>query len=744
MTDRKIRAAWMSEKFWRKSRLAHSFALLSVVALAATGTFAVEESAGLLGSGLSGIFPSAPPADLSEDEFAKLDGNWADWSKSAAATVADFYSKLEGSDAAAQRKALGTLKVKQDVLRRALDDSKYNSLHGPLTALYNSLTLRIEFAEAALDTLELDGKQIAAGKTKSRSSSLLQSIQSLENYLSTIGNGTLWLPYFNVTELKTALTDDANGPAAIAAAKQAQSNLKSRDYVLDPQQKTFTHHYTFESYSNAIDQYLAVAPWNNPEEATKKLRAEFKALASALDTYASSGEKAGELRDAFSRARYVSADGGDRLSAALQKRLFNYNLRFLVTENFLNRLMSQNKSEQGRVTDFVLGANVSGNQITNTTVSVDLKPSSNTARFDLRLNGNINSNTAGVTPQATVYTLGNHTFLATKEVNFDGLNFSTMPATISVNPHNTTTGIATKLSGIPIIGRIAHSIASDQVEEKRGQAEAIAASRVQDGVLPRFNQEVDRNFAEQGYKLNNEVFSGLRATGLFPDTYSYTTTDQLLTVSARVMSPHQIGGDIPESRLLSASGATALIHETAFNNAIDQIGLAGQAVTEAELKAKVEAFVTKATNKPFKFETPAPTKPAEGEGEEEKALNAIIFAPVDPIRVRIVDNELSIVIRAGFKQEGKDDIPTQEITVPLSLESTGRQILAKAGNVIVEATEGQGGGVGVRAVVKRKIQSLLPDRTLDGKVELKTPDKIVVAYITKLLLVDGWLAVSID
>ena len=742
MTDRKIRAAWMSERFWRKSRLAQSFALLSVVALAATGIFAVEESAGLVGSGLSGIFPSSPPADLSEDEFAKLDGNWSEWSKNAAAAVAEFYSKLEGSDPAAQRKALGVLKVKQDVLRRALDDSKYNSIHGPLTALYNSLTLRIEFAEAALDTLELDGKQIVAGKIRSRSSALISSIQSLENYLATIGNGTLWLPYFHASELKAALIADPEGSAAINEAVKAQVSLKNRDSVLDQQQKSFTHKAAFESYSSALDQYLAAANWLSPEEASKKLRAEFKSLAAALDTYASSGEKAAELRDAFSRTRYVAADGGDRLASALQKRLFNYNLRLLVTEDFLNRLMSQNKTEQGQVVDFVLGANVSGNQITNTTVNVDLKPSSNTARFDLRLNGNINSNTAGVTPEATVYTIGNHTFTATKEVNFDGLTFSTLPAAIAVNPHNTTTGIATKFSGIPILGRIANSIAADQVEAKRGEAEAIAASRVQDGVLPRFNQEVDRNFAEQGYKLNNEVFSGLRATGLFPDTFNYQTTDQLLTINARVMASHQIAGDTPESRLLSTSGATALVHETALNNALGQIGLAGQTVTEDELKAKIEAFISKATNKPFKFQA-APPKQA-SEDEEEKSLNAIIFAAVDPIRVRVSDNELTIVIRAGFKQEGKDDIPTQEITVPISLEAKGHQILAKAGNVVVAASEGQGGGVGVRAVVRKKIQSVLPDRTVDGKVEIKTPEKTVVAYVSKLKLVDGWVVVGID
>ena len=741
MSNQMNRASWMSERFWRRSRLAQSAALLGVVALAATGTFAVEEASRVVGNGLGGIFSTTPPEDLSAEEFAKLDGNWSEWSKGTAEAVTDFYAKLETSDAATQRKSLSNLKIKQDVMRRALNDSRYDSLRGPLTSLYNSLTLRIDFAEAALDTLDLDGKQIAASKTRARSSSLLSSIQNLENYLASVGNGSLWLTYFHIPELKSALTADPEGPAGLAAAAKTQAHLMTRNTALDASQKAFTNHWSFQSLSSTVDQYVAAARWTNPAEATGKLRADLKSLSTALDTYASSGEKAGELRDSFARARYDAPDNGDRLASTLQKHLFNYNLRVLVSEAFLNRLMSQNRVEQGPVNDFILGANVYGNQITNTAVDVDLKPSSNTVRFDLRLNGNINSNTQGVTPQATVYTIGNHTFNARKEINFDGQTFSTMPATIAVSPRNTTTGISTQMSGIPIIGRIAQQIASEQVEAKRGEAESIAASRVQDNVLPRFNQDVDRSFAEQGDKLNREVFSGLRATKLFPDTYNYQSTDQLMTMNARVMSPHQIGGDLPDSRLMSVTGATALVHETALNNAIDQMDLAGQTVTEAELKAKIEAFLTKALNRPYKFQAEAPVAATD---EDEKALNGIIFAAVDPIRIRVTNDELIIVIRAGFKQEGKEDIPTREITVPISLEAAGNQILAKRANVIVAAAEGQGGGVAINAVVRKKIQSVLPDRAVDSKIEIKTPEKIVIAHVTKIKLVDGWLVINID
>jgi hypothetical protein len=607
-----------------------------------------------------------------------------------------------------------------------------------LTALYSSLQLRIEFADATLDTLELDGSKLAAEQTKARAREVQNAITALENYLATIGNGNLWIPYFKVDALKSALQTDPEGAATVDAASQTVAVLQGRDSHLDDQQKSFTHRPQFDRLSTAASQLVAAAAWKNAPQAIDKLRTELKAFNDALDTYLSTGEKASEVRHAFGRVRFASADGGSRLASTLQKRLFNYNLRVVANEDFLNKLMSQTRREVGPVVDFIMGANVSGCQVTDTVVSVNLKPSSTTARFDLNLQGNIHSNTQGVTPQATVLTEGNHTFIASKEVNFDGLNFSTLPATISVQPHNTTRGISTRVSGVPILGRIANRIAAGQVEARGPEAAAIAESRVRDGVLPRFNSEVDSSFAKEGAKLNTEVFGGLRAAGVFPDTYSYQTTDRLLKVNARVMSEDQIGADIPENAMITSSGAVALLHESLMNNSIDHMGLAGQTLTEPELRGKIEEFISKMTNRPFKIDAPPP---AEG---DEKGPNAIIFAKTDPVRVRIQDGVLTLIIRAGFKQEGKEDIPMREVTVPITFTLQGHQILMQTGNIIVTAAEGEGGGISINAVVRKKVQFSLPDRTVDADIVVKGPEKTATVHVTRIMLIDGWASVSID
>lgn len=732
-------AATARLSFWRRGNLVRGFATLGVVACVATGTWAVEE--GKLNLGLRGIFPNAAPPELAAEEFAKLNGNWADWSKTTAESVADFYAKLETADAAGQRTALKSLQAKLDVMQRAIDDPRYRSLLEPLTLMHARLSQRVDFAEAALDTLETDPQKVRASKLSEQAKGVTTAIAELQTYLNSIPNGKLWLPYVRAEAVQKSLTADAASEGSITAVREAKDRIAGREGLSDAVQKEFLSRPAFLHYEASLDQYLTAVAWQPPAPNEPELRSQLKALLDSADNYAASRatEDAVKARAAFAAITKVAADGGDRLSNVLQRYVFNYNVRVIASEEFLNRLLADARTENGRVVDNVLGANVSGNQTTSTRVGVDLLPSGRTARFDLTLNGNIVSNTVGVTSEASVYTQGNHQFLARKEINFDGVKFVTSPASITVNPHNTTTGINVNVGGL--FSGIAQNIANQEVEARRGAAEAIAAQRIRENVLPKFNAEVDKNFAEAGGKLEAEVFSGLKATGLYPDSYLYSTTDTTLKLNTRLMAPTELGADLPATPAVAERGATLLMHETAVNNAIDRMELAGQTLTEPQLREKMEKFLSKALNKPVKLE--APPKPAGDAADEDSGPSTIMFAAADPIRVQFENGELTLVIRAGFKQEGKDDIPTREISVPITFEVKDNKIIVSRGNVSVAAADGEGGGIAINGVVRKKIQSALPDREVDGKVELKGPKSTVVTNVSAIKLTDGWVHISV-
>src|SRR5262249_43519365 len=104
------------------------------------------------------------------------------------------------------------------------------------------------------------------------------------------------------------------------------------------------------------------------------------------------------------------------------------NLQATVSENFLNRLIARDEQKPGDVNDFILGARVKGYQITFTQLRFDLLPSTDKMRGALVLHGINESQTTGITPQAIVDVASQQTFVATKDVFFDGYNLSTRPA----------------------------------------------------------------------------------------------------------------------------------------------------------------------------------------------------------------------------------------------------------------------------------------------------------------------------
>ncbi|MFO0919751.1 MAG: hypothetical protein U0872_15745 [Planctomycetaceae bacterium] len=729
----------------RQRRAARTLGILATVVGLATATWAFEETAPKTGApGLSGIFPSEPPANLGADSFATLGGTWTEWSTGAANAVAELYQSTTG-DIGAQRKALASAKAKLNVMERALGDARYAPLAASLSNLSGALSRRVDLAEAVLDTLELDGQTVYTQRLKSKADGVVSAVNSLSQSLDKISGGKAWLPFVKSEELLAALKGDPAADGAIAAAKASKEKLASRDKIENEQQKAFLNRPAFLALESALNQYLIAAENPYKPETAEQLRTQLTALVTALENYEASADAAAAAaaREAFAAVRKSSPDGGDKISAALQKHYFNFNVRIVASENLISRLMYDSHTEQGQVVDNIMGAAVSGYQTTTTTVGVDLKPSNNSAKWDLILNGTVNSNTQGVTSEATVATQGNHNFQARKEISFDGSQFKTAPGTINVNAHNTTTGLATQYSG-GLFGRMADRIASQEVENRRGMSESIAASRIRDRVLPEFDREVDKAMVKAQADLQKDLFDHLRATGLYPDAMLFQTSNQYLMANTRLMAERELGADMPPTKLARIGESTIFVHETLMNNSADRIGLAGKTMTDDEFRAKLEAFFSEALNRKFTIEKPPEPAPEPGEEAADKPPGVFVFAAQDPIRIRLQDDTLSIIFRTGFKRDNGEDIPQQVITVPLSFEVQGDKIVISRGTVKVAAAEGGGAGnIATAGIIRRKIQSTIPERTVDAKFKLQGTRQEVDASVTGIKLVDGWAVVGL-
>ncbi len=728
-----------------------SLALVVPAAIVSSGmvmeTLAVEDAAATSAvpsaPGLQGILPAATPVDLSFDAFAVLDGNWATWSEETSAIVAKLYE--ETPDLSGQRDLISQLQQRLSIMEKSIADPRYQSIHDKLIDLHGKLSRRLVMANAIIETLELNPATAHDGRLDGSRQAVVQKLDALHEYLASLHNGEGWLAYIHAANLEPLRKGAATDPATLESINVVAQRLASHAQLTDAAQSEFLSKAAFGDLSSALADYLAAANAQAVPASDEQLRAQLTELVGALENYEANSSKinAETVRNGFTAIKANALDGGEILTAALRNSYFNYNLRIVASEKFLKHVISEEREEDGEVIDCILGAHVTGEQTTVSEIGIDLLPESNGVRFDITVDGVVQSNTSGDKGQATIYTQGYHVFEARKGILFNNEQFSSYPADINVSASNDNFDADTGLSGLPILRGIGKQMALMRAEQLRPEAESIAASRVSDRVLPRLDEEVDEQFAKATTDMQTKLFQKLRDNNIYPSAARYVSTDSHMWVNQRLMEVGELGGSVAPTQFSSDTGLVVQIHESNMNNALDRLNLAGRTITEDELRTELEQHFSSLLGKTVTF-----PKPEVVEGEEP-GPNTLVFAATDPVRVNISGGNFSLVLRTGFKQEGKEDIPTQEITVPMTFTLTDSQILVERGIVAVapvDQPESVAKQLAQAGVIRKKLDSALPNRQFDRafKVERKEGRPSLDLNVTTIKPLDGWLTIVIE
>jgi len=694
--------------------------------------------------GLQGLLPEETPDDLGFESWERLDGNWASWSEDVAGLVGQLYE--DELNLKQQQELLGSLRKKLAVMQTALNDARYASLHVPLASLHSRLARRVALATAMLETVSLKPAELRTAALKDSGKQLLSALTDLETDLNAIPNGRAWFGYVKLSTLKSIATDGKSDDESQGVLTSVRKRLESTDSLND-EQKTFVSRATFQSLAASIKAYQSVLSESYEEADPQALRAQLKALAAALETYEQSDgrQAAQQAHAALTALKTVAPDKGHRVAKVVDQMYTNYNLRLIASEGFLNRVVRTERQESGDVKDFILGANVSGTQKTTAYIGIDLKNSNDGALFDITLKGTVRSNTQGVTDKATIYTSGRHEFLAIKPVHFDGQTLSGKKSTITGDANNTTTGARTQASGIPLFGQIANGIARNVARQRRAESEAITESRVSAQVLPRFNTEVDRDLAKANQALKDDVIAKLTKAKMYPSRQQLLSTDTQFQLNSRIMDADELGGTGAQSAPVSKNNMALQLHESLVNNALNHLKLAGRTMSEEELKAEFERGLSSFTGRQVSL---SDETSADAEPDTDSGPNTFVFDAHDPIRIQFADGEVVLILRAGFRQEGKDDIPPQQVSVPLKFAVDGNQIVATRGTVKVSPVVRPKNlqiQIARAGVIRKKLERALPERRFERKltVERKNDPSLVIG-LTRINSLDGWLTLTAE
>ena len=721
----------------RRGRLRLVAGLAVVVTLAGTASlgFALNQPALREPVGLQGAWPDFPPPSLSFEAFARLDGKWAGWSEAAAVDVGEWYA-LADKDLEQQRQVLAKVEKRMRVLERALKDPAYSMIREELTSVYVPLKVRTQLFDRALDLLAADAAAAAGPAKQSARVEVRNALSSLESDLRSIPKGEAWLPYVQADEVRRSL----DTPAATDVLAALPEKLNPHTAGRTPEQKAFMERPGLRRYRMAVVDYLAIAQVAESGSDKAVLRERLAALIEAIDQHESSPTigTSRAIRHARTELRHAAGPVSAPIDDLIRRNYLNYNLRLVADSSFLSMLVATNDINSGPVRDYFMGANIFGNQRTNSTVNLEFVPSDDAARFNLTVAGNTNSNTTAYTDQATVRSVGNHRFYAVKPITFNGDLFELAPAKLSVNPAIRHVGISTKYDDIffglfrGMIQRRAFSEANSRLPAGR----AHAADEFRQSFLPKFNGEVDQQFGEMNSELAG-FESRMRKQGIAPQAERTRTTSDRFLLDVAVRGVGEVSGNAPNIGSTRGVGFTLQIHESLLNNVAERWGFAGRRMTDKEVEEELRQWFTDLMGREVEF--------GSKDQEEGREPTKLIFNETDPIRFQVRNGAIVLILRAGIEQEDGEEIPPQLVEVPLNLSVQGGQVVIERGTVIVSPVErprSRATQIARAGAMRSKIEDSIEDSTRDGSFLIEREGRSPVSVqIHRIEAGGGWLTI---
>lgn len=684
--------------------------------------------------GLAGVLPAASPADL-EGALGSFPENWTPWATAVQAELNQLYT--ESGTVAQQRETLAKLRRRLATCNQYLADPRYRSLNNLLTTLRGGLKRRLDVAEAVLGTMDLPATAWQSRQAQT-ARDVTNAAVSLSNNLNSVSTGAGWKTYLKLSDLLTAL-NTRDGAKINVAAAETQTLLANAP--TDEVTQKFVARPDFVALRNALANHAGAVAGG--AEGQPQLRQVATDLLNAIERHEEepSSEAGKAVRNAYARLAAVTPDGGARIVDALRSNYFNHNIRLFAPESFLNRFISETRRDSSGINEQVEEAQVSGAQTTYTTVGVDVQPSANSALMTLVVNGNVASNTLASTDQAQVSIYGTARFNAQKSLYFDGERFAFGQTMVGAQANNQITNIDTKYDGIPIIRRIAQNKAWEVAGSRQAEGEAMVVNRIRGMVASQLDGQINQEFGPTGEVPTrlNTLISALRRKDLFPSPLQWSSTNTDVRMSGRVMGAAELGGTEPDLTQVNPRGVTLMVHQSAVNNGLDRLGFAGQTLSDDELVKKLQGHLSDLLGKPVDLMSGKPKK-----ASDENAARMLAFDGQDPVRVAFIDDTIELTIRAGLKQEGREEIPPHLIRVPLTVKAVNEGILLTPGNVSVETIDKQDSQAVRAGVIKKKIEEAIPEQLLKRSMSMQRGNRMMTLAVTRLRAVDGWLTVWVE
>lgn len=244
------------------------------------------------------------------------------------------------------------------------------------------------------------------------------------------------------------------------------------------------------------------------------------------------------------------------------------------------------------------------------------------------------------------------------------------------------------------------------------------------------SNELLGRLASQGIDaaIRRQTFDLLKSIDLEPETINLETSADRKTVRFRLAGPNQLGSHTARPQAPSDSLASLQVHESAINNALGQLQLAGRTFTLPELIEHVAKRLSLSQVRP-----PANLPPG----------TSVTFAGQDPVQVHCENGMLRITLGIDELRQGQRRWTNFSIIAAYAPEITPLNVrLVRHGSIELrgDAYHNQ-----PETALRGICNQLLPP---ERKLELLPPSIVEAAglaglKVTQCVIEDGWIGLAL-
>jgi hypothetical protein len=442
-----------------------------------------------------------------------------------------------------------------------------------------------------------------------------------------------------------------------------------------------------------------------------------------------SSQAAESLVEAYDQLRWSPDPAVAELAAHVNSYYRNANVRVALSSDLVNRMLPRTREQYLPVQDTILEAHVEGDSYTSTKLRLVLVPDPDRWNIGLEALGEVASSTTSVKGPARFYQNGLSFFRARKRVLVDRRGIRMQNAEADANANNNLDDFETQFDGIPLLGGLARAIARNQYEESQPAAQYEVEGLIVWRATSQLDDEVARKLDETRRDLQARLLDPLRKLDLEPTAVDLETTEHRLIGRYRLAGRNQVAANTPRPQAPGDSLLSVQIHETALNNALENLKLHGQRIELRELYRQMSSRFNP---------NPAPVP-------EDLPENVYVtFADEDPVRLDCHDGRVALTIRLKeLTQEGTSN-QWRNFTVRGYYAPVADQLdanLERDGAIELVGRLAIGDRVALSAIFGKVLSRNRKLSLVNNQIALAP--ELKDQQVTQLVIHDGWIGVAI-